>query len=132
MDEEKNQMLEELKLQLGKAQNGTKNQAYQNKKEMNYKERDMGYLKFQPHRLKSVANRTNQKLNPGHYGSHEVIERIGAVSGVGGTFLWDNFFPRMSFFFFFFFFFFLHPVLKEYAFLLPAQTIELEFREVIC
>ncbi|XP_041018341.1 nodal modulator 1 [Juglans microcarpa x Juglans regia] len=51
--------------------------------------------------------------------------RNNSVSGVGGTFLFDNLFPGT---------FYLRPLLKEYAFSPPAQTIELgsgETSEVI-
>ncbi|XP_054800411.1 uncharacterized protein LOC129304687 [Prosopis cineraria] len=51
--------------------------------------------------------------------------RNNSVSGAGGTFLFDNLFPGM---------FYLRPVLKEFAFSPPAQSIELgagESREVI-
>ncbi|GLT64134.1 hypothetical protein SLA2020_366440 [Shorea laevis] len=50
--------------------------------------------------------------------------RNNSVSGAGGTFLFDNLFPGT---------FYLRPLLKEYAFSPPAQTIELgsgESREV--
>ncbi|KAI9099060.1 hypothetical protein K1719_024827 [Acacia pycnantha] len=51
--------------------------------------------------------------------------RNNSVSGASGTFLFDNLFPGM---------FYLRPVLKEFAFSPPAQSIELgagESREVI-
>ncbi|XP_019421865.1 PREDICTED: nodal modulator 1-like isoform X4 [Lupinus angustifolius] len=51
--------------------------------------------------------------------------RNNSVSGVGGTFPFDNLFPGM---------FYLRPVLKEYAFSPPSQAIELgagEVKEVI-
>ncbi|KAF7804939.1 nodal modulator 1 [Senna tora] len=51
--------------------------------------------------------------------------RNNSVSGASGTFLFDNLFPGM---------FYLRPVLKEYAFSPPAQSIELgggESQEVI-
>ena len=48
--------------------------------EMNFKERNMVYMKIQPYWLKSLANKTNQKLSPRQYGSHEMIEWIGAMN----------------------------------------------------
>ncbi|KDP28277.1 hypothetical protein JCGZ_14048 [Jatropha curcas] len=42
--------------------------------------------------------------------------RNNSISGTGGTFIFDNLFPGI---------FYLRPLLKEYAFLPPAQAIEL-------
>src|SRR5262249_22821027 len=38
------------------------------------------YLKIQPYRLKSLATRTNQNLNPHYYGPFEVLEKVGTVA----------------------------------------------------
>ena len=41
---------------------------------------DLVYLKLQPYRQKTVANRQSQKLASKYYGSYEVLARIGTIA----------------------------------------------------
>jgi hypothetical protein len=41
---------------------------------------DLVYLKLQPYRQKTVANRQSQKLASKYYGSYEVLARIGTMA----------------------------------------------------
>jgi len=45
-----------------------------------YKVRDVVYLRIQPYKLKKLAKRINQKLSPRYYGSYEIVEKVGEVA----------------------------------------------------
>jgi hypothetical protein len=55
-------------------------QANKHRREVEYTEGDMVYLKIQPYKLKKLAKRFNQKLSPRYYGPYEVIQKIGPVA----------------------------------------------------
>ena len=47
---------------------------------MEFQVGDVVYLKVQPYKLKTLANRANRKLSTRFYGLYEVLECIGAVA----------------------------------------------------
>ena len=78
--EERNQILEELKHQLEKAQERMKFPADKHRRELEFKEGDSVYLKLKPYRFKSLARKTNEKLSPRFYGPYNITEKIGKVA----------------------------------------------------
>ena len=78
--QERNQMLEELRVHLNKAQQRMKLYADKKRREVEFQPGDKVYLKIQPYRMKSLAKKINQKLSPRFYGPFEVLERIGQVA----------------------------------------------------
>ena len=73
-------MLDELKFQLERAQNRMRVYADRKRRDVEYEEGDMMYLKLQPYRLKTLAKWVNQKLSPRYYGPYEIIEKISPVA----------------------------------------------------
>ncbi|WVY93547.1 hypothetical protein V8G54_032635 [Vigna mungo] len=72
LEQERDEVLRELKDNLCKAHEQNKKQANKHRREV--------YLKLQPYRLKSLANRPNEKLRPRFYGPYVVQEYIGPVA----------------------------------------------------
>ncbi|CAH9084460.1 unnamed protein product [Cuscuta epithymum] len=77
---QRNAMLEELKMNLARAQNLMKQQADKHRRNIQLEVGDQVYLKIQPYKLKSLAKRVNQKLSPRYYGPFEIIEKINSVA----------------------------------------------------
>jgi hypothetical protein len=77
---ERNAMLKELQEQLLKAQDSMRAQANKHRREVEYNEGDMVYLKIQPYKLRKLAKRLNQKLSPRYYGPFEILQKIGNVA----------------------------------------------------
>jgi hypothetical protein len=77
---ERDEVLGELKDQLCKAQNSMKQWADKKRRDVVFDVGDMVYVKAQPYRFKSLANRPNEKLGPRFYGPFSVVERIGQVA----------------------------------------------------
>ena len=77
---ERDLILDELKWQLTQAQNRMKVQADKKGIDLEFEIGDMVYLRIQPYKLKSLANRMNQKLSPRFYGPFEILEKVGAVA----------------------------------------------------
>lgn len=68
-------ILDDLKHHPCRAQERMKEQA-----DKHMRDGDVVYLMMQPHKLKSLAKRTIQKLSPRFYGTFEVESRVEAVT----------------------------------------------------
>ena len=55
-------------------------QADKKRRDLEFEVGDMVYLRIQPYKLKSLANRMNQKLSSRFYGPFEILEKVGAVA----------------------------------------------------
>ncbi|XP_025702492.1 uncharacterized protein [Arachis hypogaea] len=77
---ERNQMLDELRFQLERAQNRMKIYADLKRRELIFEPGEHVYLKLQPYRMKTLARRVNQKLSARFYGLYEILEKIGQVA----------------------------------------------------
>lgn len=73
-------MLDELKLNLFKAQQAMKQHADKRRREEQFVVGDMVFLKLQPYRQKTLAKRPFEKLSARFYGPFEVLQRIGQVA----------------------------------------------------
>ncbi|WVZ22534.1 hypothetical protein V8G54_001078 [Vigna mungo] len=80
LQQERDEILRELKDDLCKAQEQNKKQANKHRREVEFQVGDWVYLELQPYRLKSQAKRPNEKLRPRFYGPYVVQERIGPVA----------------------------------------------------
>ena len=77
MIHERNLMLDEIRDQLLKAQNSMKVQVDKHCRELELSVGEKVFLNIQPYKLKSLAQRQNQKLSPRFYGPFEVLEKVG-------------------------------------------------------
>jgi len=59
---ERNQLLDELHFQLNRAQKVMKQQAYKKRRDVVFAVGNFVYLKIHPYRMRSLAARSNQKL----------------------------------------------------------------------
>ena len=73
-------ILDELKTHLLRAQSKMKVVADAHRRDVQFEEGDMVYLKIQPYRQRSLENCRNEKLAPKYYGPYEVLKKIGAVA----------------------------------------------------
>ncbi|RVX02397.1 hypothetical protein CK203_028338 [Vitis vinifera] len=80
MLEEHNAVLEELKLNLHKAQDRMRATANRKRCEEHYDVGDLVYLKLQPYSQKSLAKRRNEKLSQRYYGPFPIEARVGTVA----------------------------------------------------
>ncbi|WVY97031.1 hypothetical protein V8G54_029182 [Vigna mungo] len=80
LQQERDELLRELKDNLCKAQDQNKVQANKHRRAVEFQVGDWVYLKLQPYQLKSLANRPNEKLCPRFYGPYLVQERVGLVA----------------------------------------------------
>ena len=78
--QERNQVLEELKAQLERAQSRMKNQADKHRRDIEFAVGESVYLKLKPYRFKSLARKPNEKLSPRYYGPYEILEKLGKVA----------------------------------------------------
>jgi len=77
---ERNLILDELKWQLNKAQDRMRGQANKKRRDVEFRVRDIVYLKLQPYQMKSLTTQINQKLSLRYYGPFEVLARMGKVA----------------------------------------------------
>lgn len=78
--QERDAILDDLRVQLLRAQQRMKAAADQNRRALEFREGDYVYLKLQPYRQKSLAKHPYAKLAPRYYGPYQVLQRIGHVA----------------------------------------------------
>ena len=78
--QERDAILDDLKLQLIKAQQRMKLQEDTSRRDLEFQVGDYVYLKLQPYRQQTVARRTCAKLAARYYGPFKVEKRIGKVA----------------------------------------------------
>jgi hypothetical protein len=74
------QILQAVKRNLQDARHRMVQLANKHRSERTFTIGDLVYLKLQPYRQKTVANRQSQKLASKYYGSYEVLARIGTMA----------------------------------------------------
>ncbi|GJW08422.1 retrovirus-related pol polyprotein from transposon 297 family protein [Tanacetum coccineum] len=78
--EERDQVLDELKVQLSKAQQIMKINADKHRRDVQFEIGEKVYLKLRPYRQRSVANRNNVKLAPRYFGPFDIVEKVGKLA----------------------------------------------------
>lgn len=74
------QILQQAKEQLARAQNMMKQMADRNRFERSFEEGDWFYLKLQPYRQFSITQRHTDKLSAKYCGPFLILEKVGSVS----------------------------------------------------
>ncbi|KAG8655554.1 hypothetical protein MANES_04G053766v8 [Manihot esculenta] len=76
----RDEILEQLKLNLSRSVNQMKQRADKHQKEVEFQVGDWAYLKLQPYRQHSVARRAFQKLASRYYGPYLILAKLGKVA----------------------------------------------------
>lgn len=77
---ERDEILDESRMHLLKAQHRMKQLADLHRTEVEFHIGDLVFLKLRPYRQKSLVLRQNQKLSPIFYGPYRVLRKIGQVA----------------------------------------------------
>lgn len=77
---ERDLILDELKAHLLRAQTRMKMGADQHRRDIQFKEGDLVYVKLHSYRLRCLARKPNEKLCPKFFGPFKIISRIGPVA----------------------------------------------------
>lgn len=77
---DREEVLDELRMNLLQAQQKMKSYADLKRHMEEFKEGELVFLKIRPYRLKSLAQRRNEKLATCYYGPFEVLQKIGKVA----------------------------------------------------
>lgn len=80
MIKERNNILDEFKENLTKAQERTRKYADKKRRELQFQVRDLVHLKMQPYRFCLLASGSIKNLSPRCYAPYKVIKRIGPVA----------------------------------------------------
>lgn len=80
VEQDRDEVLQELKMQLTGAQQHMKHVADGKRCQINFKVGELVYLKLRPHHQKSVANRPHSKLSPHYFEPFEIETGVGQVA----------------------------------------------------
>lgn len=78
--QEREDMLLILKFHLLRAQHRMKQVADRHQSERSFELGDWVFVKLQPYRQQSVAQRSSHKISPKYYGPYKILDKIGAVA----------------------------------------------------
>ena len=78
--QDRDMILDELKHHLQRAQAKMKKQAGVHRREVTFSVGDFVYLKLRPYRMRSLAQRFNEKLSPRFFGPFKVLHQIGSMA----------------------------------------------------
>ncbi|KAL8153338.1 hypothetical protein V2J09_011098 [Rumex salicifolius] len=76
----RDEILRQLKWNLDRAQKRMVAYANKKRRDLEFKEGELVFLKLRPHRQKTLLHRLNQKLAPRYFGPFLILKKIGAVA----------------------------------------------------
>ncbi|KAJ0482832.1 putative nucleotidyltransferase, Ribonuclease H [Helianthus annuus] len=77
---DRDEVLRQLRSNLLTAQNRMKVASDRHRREVEFSEGDLVYIKLQPYRQASVVNRSSAKLSPRFFGPYKILNRVGSVA----------------------------------------------------